>query len=132
MRHRELVVVGVQPEQRQVGVQHLRVDAVEVHVLEDVLGVALRRAPARLAVPRDRPALETGRVEAAEDAGAVLDERLDLEVLFPHRTVAEVLREAGLEEVDRFEQVPVPGDDEVRVRHRCAPPPHRKRGSHRG
>ena len=56
VRHRQLVVVGVEPEQRQVRVHHLHVDAVEVHVLEDDLRVAFRHAPAGLAIPRDRPA----------------------------------------------------------------------------
>ena len=35
VRHRQLVVVGVEAEQREVRVHHLHVDAVEVHVLED-------------------------------------------------------------------------------------------------
>jgi len=51
-------------------------------------------------------------VELAEDPGAALDQRLDLEVLLPHRAVPQVLREAGLEEVDRLEDVPVRGHDE--------------------
>ena len=46
-------------------------------------------------------------------AGAALDERLDLEVLFPDRAVAQVLREAGAEQVGGLEEVPVGGDDEV-------------------
>ncbi len=64
---------------------HLGVDAVEVHVLEDQLGVTLGRSPAGLAVAGDRPALEARRVQAPEDPGAALDERLDLEVLLPDR-----------------------------------------------
>ena len=57
---RHLVVVGEQPELRQVRVQHLGVDAVDVHVLEDDLGIALGRAPAasggsaRRSSPRSR------------------------------------------------------------------------------
>ena len=112
------MVVGVEPEQRQVRVQHLGVDAVEVHVLEDHLGVTFGGPTVGLAVARDRPALEARSVQAPEDAGAALDERLDLEVLLPDRAVAEVLRQARPEEVRRFEEVPVPGDDEVLVRHR--------------
>ena len=94
---------------------HLHVDPVEIHVLEDVLGIAFRHAPTGLAVARDRPALVPGRVQPAEDPGTVLDERLDLEVLLPDRAVAQVLREAGLEQVDGLEEVPVGGDDEVLV-----------------
>ena len=59
------------------------------------LGVALGHPPAGLAVARDRPALEAGRVQPAEDPGAALDQGLDLEVLLPHAAVAQVLREAG-------------------------------------
>ena len=96
---------------------HLHVDPVEVHVVEDVLGVAFRHAPAGLAVPGDRPALVARRVQLPEDPGAALDERLDLEVLLPHRAVAQVLREAGAEQVGGLEEVPVGGDDEVLHRH---------------
>ena len=65
--HRQLVVVGVEAEQRQVRVHHLDVDAVEVHVLEDELGVALGRAPAasggsgRPSSPRSRACAACGR-----------------------------------------------------------------------
>ena len=69
VRHRQLVVVGVEPEQRQVRVHHLHVDAVEVHVLEDELGVALGRAPAGLAVAGDRPALVARACAAAGRSG---------------------------------------------------------------
>jgi hypothetical protein len=55
-------------------------------------------------------------VEAPEDAGAALDERLDLEVLLPDGAVPQVLRESGLEDVRRLEEVPVGRDDEVLVR----------------
>ena len=40
VRHRQLVVVAVEREQRTVRVQQLRVDAVEVHVLDDPFGIA--------------------------------------------------------------------------------------------
>ena len=122
VRHRELVVVGVEPEQREVRVHHLHVDAVEVHVLEDDVGIALGRAPAGLAVAGDRPALVAGGVQPPEDGGAALDERLDLEVLLPHRPIAEVLGEAGLEQVDGLEEVPVARDDEVLRRSWLASP----------
>ena len=75
--------------------------------------------PLRLAVARDRPALEAGRVQLAEDPGAALDEGLDLELLLPHGHVAQVRGQAGLEQVDRLEEVPVGRDDEVLLRHRC-------------
>ena len=91
----------------------LHVDAVEVHVFEDVLGVAFGHPPARLAIPRDRPALVSRRVQFPEDARAALDERLDLEVFFPDRAVAQVLREASAEQVGGLEEVPVGRDDEI-------------------
>ena len=78
-----------------------------------MLGVALGHPAARLAVAGDRPALEPGRVQAPEDPGAALDERLDLEVLLPDAAVPQVLREAGDEEVGGLEDVPVGGDDKV-------------------
>ena len=56
-----------------------------------------------------------------EDAGAALDERLDLEVLLPHRAVPQVLREAGAEQVGGLEEVPVGRDDEVLLRHAMRP-----------
>ena len=119
VRQRELVVVGVEPEQRQVRVQNLGVDAVEVHVLEDVLGISLGCPPPGLAVAGDRPALESRRVQAPEDPGAALDKRLDLEVLLPHRAVAEVLGQARDKQVRRLEEVAVAGDDEILRGHRC-------------
>ena len=122
--HRQLVVVGVEPEQRQVGVHHRGVDAVEGEVLDDDLGVTLRGAPAGLAVARDRPSLEARRVQTPEHTRAVLDEGLDLEVLFPDRAVAQVLGKAGAEQVGRLEDVAVGRDDEaVAVGH--ARPPER-------
>ena len=82
-----------------------------------MLGVAFRHAPAGLAIPRDRPAFVARRVQLAEDRGAALDERLDLEVFLPHRAIAQVLRQAGAEQVGGLEEVPVRGDDEVLVDH---------------
>ena len=55
MGHRQLVVVGVEPEEREVRVHHGDVDAVELHVLDDEIGIALGRAALRLAVAGDRP-----------------------------------------------------------------------------
>jgi hypothetical protein len=117
VRHRQLVIVGVQPEQRQVRVHHLDVDAVEVHVVEDELRVAFGHPPAGLAIAGDRPPLEPRAVQAPKDARAALDERLDLEVLFPDRAIAQVRREAGDEQVGRLQDVPVCRDDEVLLRH---------------
>lgn len=79
--------------------QHLGVDPVEVHVLEDHVRITLRHPPTGLAVPGNRPTLEPGRVQPTEDPGGALDKGLDLEVLFPHSAVAQVLREEGTEEV---------------------------------
>src|SRR6185369_14293073 len=57
-----------------------------------------------------------------EDRGAALDEGLDLEVLFPHRAVAQVLRQTGLEEVGRLEDVAVGRDHEtLSFRHATTP-----------
>ena len=50
-------------------------------------------------------------------ARAALDERLDLEVFFPDRAVAQVLREASAEQVGGLEEVPVGRDDEILLRH---------------
>ena len=52
-------------------------------------------------------------MQLPEDPRAALDERLDLEVFFPDRPIAQVLREPGHEQVGRLEQVPVGRDDEV-------------------
>ncbi len=93
------------------------VDPVGGEVLDDHLGVALRHASTGLAVARDRPSLEPGRVEPAEDARPTLDEWLDLEVLFPDTAVAQVFRQARLEQVGRFENVSVSGDDKGLVLH---------------
>ncbi len=87
--------------------QHLRVDTVDRHVLEDVLRVALGCTPARLAVARDRPALVPRGVQAAKHTSAALDERLDLEVLLPHGAIAQMPRKPLAEEVGGFEEVPV-------------------------
>jgi hypothetical protein len=46
-------------------------------------------------------------VQPAEDAGTALDEGLDLEVLLPHTSIPQVLRQAGLEQVRRLQEVPV-------------------------
>ena len=118
----ELVVVGVQAEERQVRVHHTDVDTVEVEVLDDHLGVTLGHPPAGLAVARDRPSLEAGRVQPAEDARPSLDERLDLEVVLPDPAVAQVLRQAGGEEVRGLQDVPVGGDDKLLLCHGCALP----------
>jgi hypothetical protein len=46
-------------------------------------------------------------VQAPEDPGAALDERLDLEVVLPDSSIPQVLGEAGDEQIRRFEDVPV-------------------------
>ena len=103
------------------------VDAVGVEVLEDHLGVALGHPAARLAVAGDRPPLEPGRVQAPEDPGPALDQRLDLEVVLPDPPVPQVLGQAGGEEVGGLEDVPVGGDDELLRCHGCdLPAPGRK------
>jgi hypothetical protein len=75
------------------------VDPVGFEVFDDDLRVALGDPAACLAVPGDRPALEPWRVQSPEDPGPVLDERLDLEVVLPDRPVAQVLGQAGDEQV---------------------------------
>ena len=111
------MVVGVEPEEREVRVHDPDVDAVEVEILEDRLGVALGHPPAGLAVARDGPPVEAGCVQAAEDPRPALDERLDLEVVLPDAAVAQVLGQAGDEEVRGLEDVPVGRDDKGLVRH---------------
>ena len=96
---------------------HPDIDAVERQVLDDHLGIALGHAATGLAVPRDGPALEPGRVQAPEDPSAPFDQRLDLEVLFPDAPVPQVLGQARDKEVRRFQDVPVGGDDKGLVRH---------------
>jgi hypothetical protein len=106
--HRQLVVIGVEAEQRQVRMHHLDVDAVEVHVLENDLGIAFGHPAAGLAITRDRPPLEPRCMQPAEDSRPTLHEWLDLEVLLPHGPVPQVLREAGAEEVGGLQEVSVP------------------------
>ncbi len=117
------MVVGVEAEERQVRVHDPDVDAVELEVLDDRLGVALGHASAGLAVAGDRPALEAGRVQAPEDPRTAFDERFDLEVVLPHAAVAQVLGEAGDEEVGGLQDVPVGRDDKGLVRHVLPIPP---------
>ncbi len=57
-----------------------------------------------------------------EEARAALDERLDLEVVLPDPAVAQVLRQAGDEEIGGFEDVPVGGNDKLLLCHGCALP----------
>ena len=111
--HRQFMVVGVEPEEREVRVHDLDVDAVQRHVLDDLLRIALGHPPAGLPVARDRPAVETGRVQPPEDPCAALHHGLDLEVLFPHPAIAQLLGQARLEEVGRLQDVAVGGDDYV-------------------
>ena len=127
MGHGQLVVVGVQAEERQVGVHDPDVDAIEIEVLDDQFRVALGHPPTRLSVPGDRPPLEPRRVQHPEDPGPALDERLDLEVLLPDPPVPQMLGQPGGEEVGRLEDVPVGGDDKLVVGHGCdLPAPGRK------
>ena len=111
------MVVGVEPEEREVGVHDPDVDPVEVEVLEDQLGVTLGHPAPRLAVARDRPTFEPGGVQAPELPRPTFDQRLDLEVVLPDPTVPQVLGQAGDEEVGGLEDVPVGGDDKGLVRH---------------
>ncbi len=122
MADRQLVVVGVEAEQRQVRVHDPDIDAVGVEVLQNDFGVALGHPAARLAVARNGPPLEAGRVQPAELGGAALHERIDLEVVLPDAAVPQILREAGHEEVGGFEDVPVSGDDKLVRCHGCALP----------
>src|SRR6516225_7399026 len=70
---RQFVVVAVEREQRTVRVHQLRVDAVEIHVLEHSLRVARVRRTVVVAVARHRPALETGRADTRELTYAAWD-----------------------------------------------------------
>ena len=87
------------------------VDAVEGQVLDDAVRVAISGVAHRRGGARHRPALEAGRVEVAEDPDPSFDQRLDLEVLLPHRPVREVLGQAGQEQVGGLEEVPIRRDD---------------------
>jgi hypothetical protein len=118
----QLVVVGIEAEERQVRVHDPDVDAVGIEVLNDHFGITLGHPPARLAVAGDRPALESGCVQPAELAGATLHERLYLEVVLPDTPVAQVLRQAGDEEVGGLQDVPVGRDDKLLRCHGCALP----------
>ena len=132
MRQGQLVVVGVKTEERKVRVHHTDIDPVESEVLDDQLGVALGHPPARLAVPGDRPALEPGRVQSPEYPGSALDERLNLEVVLPHSPVPQVLGQAGDEEIGGLQDVPVGGNDELRLCHGRDLPARRRKISYRG
>ena len=93
------------------------VDTIEIHVLKDLFGIAFWHPTTRLAVTRDGPALESRSVQAAKDPGPTFNERLDLEVLFPHGAIPQMLRKTGDEQVGRLEEMPVGGDDEWLPRH---------------
>jgi hypothetical protein len=56
-------------------------------------------------------------VQATEEAGTSLEGRVDFEILFPHRSVAQVFWKVGAEQIGRLEQVSVTGNDEVLVHH---------------
>ena len=58
-------------------------------------------------------------MQSPEDPGPALDERLDLEVVFPDRPVPQVLGQAGDEEVGGLEDVTVGGDDKLLLCHGC-------------
>jgi len=114
VRHRQLVVVGEQDEQRQVGEHHSGVDAVEVHVPDDVLGLAVRGGPAELPVLGDRPAVEADRMQLLELRVPALHQRLfEGELLFPESLLAQVAGQPGPEEVGRLDDVRIAGDDEL-------------------
>ena len=119
---RQVVVVGVEAEERQVRVHDADVDAVGVQILQNDFGVALGHAPSGLAIARNGPPLEAGRVQPAEFGSAAVHERLNLEVVLPDAAVPQILREARDEEVGRFEDVPVSGDDKLLLCHGCALP----------
>ena len=82
-----------------------------------MFGIAFGHPAAGLTVAGDRPPFEAGRVQAPELPGAALDQRLDLEIVFPHRPVPQVLWQPGDEEIRRFEDVPVGGNDKFLLRH---------------
>ena len=125
--HGELVVVGEQHEERQVGEEHGPVDALHVHVGDDVVGNPARRGAVvalELAVLRHRPAVEADGVQLPELGVPARDDRLlEGELLLPQRTVAHAGRKPGLEQVRRLDDVAVTGDEELFVRgHRQASP----------
>ena len=115
--HRQLVVVRVEAEERQVRVHDPDVHPVEVEVLEDQFGVTLGHPSPRLAVPRDRPAFEPRGVQAPELPCPTFDQWLDLEVVLPDPSLPQVLGQAGDEEVGGLEDVPVGGHDKGLVLH---------------
>ena len=92
---------------------HRGVDAVGREVLEDDLGDRPRGCAAGLAVREIRPPSNPGVCRRRKTRRTVLDERLDLEVLLPDAAVAEVLGEAGDEEVGGLEDVAVGRDHEA-------------------
>ena len=96
----------------------LGVDAVEVHVLDHPIGVAGVRGAVEVAVPRHRPPFEARRADTREVAHAALDERLDLEVLFPEAAIAQVRRQARAEQIRRFDDVAVGGEHKILLGHR--------------
>src|ERR1019366_6162645 len=66
-----------------------------------------------MAVPGVGPTLEPGGVELAEMGIAVLPQGLDLKVLLPDSVLPQVLRKTGDEQVRRFDEMSVCGDDEI-------------------
>ena len=115
--HGELVVVRVQPEEREIRMHDTDVDPVEVHVLENQFGITLGHPPSRLAVAGDRPPFETRSVQTPEEPRPAFDEWLDLEVLLPDPAIPQMLGQAGPEEVGGLEDVPVGGNDKGLVLH---------------
>ena len=72
----ELVVVGVEPEEREIRVHDPDVDPVEGEILKDDVGVAFGHPAAGLTVAGDRPSFEAGRVQAPDTRPSVVPMRV--------------------------------------------------------
>ena len=100
------MVIGEQDEQGQVREHHRRVDSVEVHVTQDVFRIAVGGRPTELAVLGYRPTVVPGRVQSLELRMPTWHQRLvERELLFPEGPIPKVRGQAGLEEVDRLDDV---------------------------
>ena len=107
------MIVREQDEQRQVREHHGCVDTVEIHVPEDVLGLAVGGGPAELPVLGDRPPVVPDRVQLLELGMPAGHQRfIERELLFPQGPIPEMPRKAGLEQIDRLDDVRVTRNDE--------------------
>ena len=106
------MIICEQDEQRQIREHHGSVDPVEIHVPQNVLGLAVGGGPAELPVLGDRPTVVPDRVQLLEFGMPAGHQRLiERELLFPEGPIPQMLRKTGLEQIDRLDDVRVTRND---------------------